>query len=162
MLVIHMLEVGRVCMKTAGREAGKYCVIVKAVDANHVLVTGPVEATSVKRRRCNIQHLEPLGEKINIVPDATDDSVLKAYEEADVYKRLGIDRPTAEKIREARERKAERLEKSKKFVEEKKEAHRPKEGKKKAATRQEAKTMQAKPEDARNDSSRQSENMIIE
>ena len=43
------LTVGRVCMKTAGREAGKYCVILKKEDANFMLVTGPRELTQVKR-----------------------------------------------------------------------------------------------------------------
>ena len=54
------LNVGQVCMKTAGREAGKYCVIIKKMDDNFVFVTGPRELTGVKRRRCNIDHLEPV------------------------------------------------------------------------------------------------------
>ncbi|RLG55185.1 MAG: 50S ribosomal protein L14e, partial [Candidatus Hydrothermarchaeota archaeon] len=49
------IEIGRVCVKTAGREAGKRCVIVDIIDKNFVLVDGP----EVQRRRCNIKHLEP-------------------------------------------------------------------------------------------------------
>ena len=48
-----MLEVGRICLKTAGREAGSYCVVLKKVDKEFVLVTGPRAVTSVRRRRCS-------------------------------------------------------------------------------------------------------------
>jgi large subunit ribosomal protein L14e len=85
-----MLDVGRVCLKTAGREAGRYCVIVKNVDENFVLVTGPRELTSVKRRRCNINHLEPLMDALNIKSDAPDSEVLKAYQKANLITKLGL------------------------------------------------------------------------
>ena len=61
-----MFEVGRICVKIAGREAGRYCVVVKKVDSTFVVVTGPKEITDVKRRRCNITHIEPVMEKIKI------------------------------------------------------------------------------------------------
>ncbi len=57
-----ILEPGRVCVKTAGREAGKYCVVLEVVDENFVIVQGP----KVRKRKCNIAHLEPLPEKIEI------------------------------------------------------------------------------------------------
>lgn len=60
------IEVGRICVKTAGREAGKYCVVVDIVDENFVIITGPKDVTGVKRRRCNIKHLEPTPEKVDI------------------------------------------------------------------------------------------------
>ncbi|MEK6977003.1 MAG: 50S ribosomal protein L14e [Candidatus Hydrothermarchaeota archaeon] len=50
-----MLDVGRVCVKLAGREVGRKCVILERVDKNFVLVAAP----GVKRRRCNVRHLEP-------------------------------------------------------------------------------------------------------
>lgn len=61
-----ILEPGRVCLKIAGREAGKYCVVVENVDDNFVLVSGPKSVTRVKRRKCNIAHLEPTPEKFDI------------------------------------------------------------------------------------------------
>jgi large subunit ribosomal protein L14e len=91
--VIDVFDVGRVCLKTAGREAGKYCIIVKKVDDNFVMVTGPKSLTSVKRRRCNINHLEPITEKLNIKSDASDSDILKAYQEASLLSRLGIEKP---------------------------------------------------------------------
>ena len=92
-----MYEIGRVCMKTAGREAGKYCVIVKKEDENFVMVTGPKSVTKVNRRRCNINHLEPLMEKVNIKSDASDADVLKAYQEASVFSKLGIEKVSGTK-----------------------------------------------------------------
>lgn len=59
------IEVGRVCLKTAGREAGEKCVILEVIDENFVEVVG----VSVKNRRCNIRHLEPMDETIDIKSD---------------------------------------------------------------------------------------------
>ncbi len=87
-----MLEVGRVCMKLAGREAGKYCVIVKKMDENFVMVTGPKELTSVKRRRCNVNHLEPLMDMLKIKSDAPDSEVLRAYQQDNLTRKLGLEK----------------------------------------------------------------------
>lgn len=103
-----MFEVGRICMKVAGREAGKYCVIVKKMDGNFVMVTGPREITSVKRRKCSIGHLEPIMEKVKISQDAADSEILKAYEQAGLFEKLKIERPTEEQIRQTAERSAQR------------------------------------------------------
>jgi len=59
------IEVGRVCVKTAGREAGEKCVIIELIDENFVEVVGG----SVKNRRCNINHLEPLEETLEVSND---------------------------------------------------------------------------------------------
>jgi large subunit ribosomal protein L14e len=56
------IEVGRICVKTAGREAGEKCVIIEVIDDKFVEVIG----TSVKNRKCNIKHLEPLEQTIEI------------------------------------------------------------------------------------------------
>jgi large subunit ribosomal protein L14e len=72
------IEVGRICVKICGREAGKKCVIVDIIDKGFVLVTGPKSVTGVKRRRANINHLEPLAEKIEIKRGASDEEVIEA------------------------------------------------------------------------------------
>ncbi|RJS78963.1 50S ribosomal protein L14e [Candidatus Bathyarchaeota archaeon] len=72
------IEIGRICVKLAGREAGKKCIIVDIIDRNFVLVTGPKKVSGVKRRRANINHLEPLQEKIEIKRGATDEEVENA------------------------------------------------------------------------------------
>ena len=72
------IEVGRICIKTRGREAGKRCVIVDLIDKNFVLITGPKSVTGVRRRRANISHLNPTEEKIDIRRGASDEEVLQA------------------------------------------------------------------------------------
>ena len=72
------VEVGRVCLKLRGREAGRRCVIVDLVDRNYVLVTGPADLTGVRRRRVNVSHLELLDEKVEIERDASDEEVRDA------------------------------------------------------------------------------------
>ncbi len=78
----RVFDVGRVCVKIAGREAGRKCVIVDIIDQNFVLITGPKSLTGVKRRRVNIRHLEPTEYKIDIPKGASDEEVLKALEAA--------------------------------------------------------------------------------
>ena len=82
MLKVPAIEVGRICVKLLGREAGRKCVIVDIIDDNFVLVTGPKSLTGVKRRRANINHIEPLDKKIDIPKGASDEEVLKAIEAA--------------------------------------------------------------------------------
>ena len=77
-----VIEVGRICVKVRGREAGRKCVIVDIIDENFVLITGPKSLTGVKRRRANIDHIEVLERKIEIPKGASDDEVLKALEAA--------------------------------------------------------------------------------
>ncbi len=76
------IEVGRICVKIAGREAGRKCVIVDIIDENFVLITGPKEVSGVKRRRANINHIEPLDKKIDIKKGASDNEVLEALKNA--------------------------------------------------------------------------------
>jgi large subunit ribosomal protein L14e len=76
------IEVGRICVKLTGREAGRKCVIVDVIDKNFVLITGPKNVTGVKRRRANVNHIEPLQEKIAIKRGASDEEVAEALKTA--------------------------------------------------------------------------------
>lgn len=76
------IEVGRICVKTVGRETGQKCVIIDVIDKNYVLVTGPKSLTGVRRRRTNVNHVEPTEDKIELKRDAADEEVLKALEKA--------------------------------------------------------------------------------
>lgn len=69
------MDVGRICVKLTGREAGNRCVIVDVVDRNYVIVTGPLEVTGVRRRRVNMSHLQPLDEVIEISRNASDEEI---------------------------------------------------------------------------------------
>jgi len=76
------IEVGRICIKCAGREAGRKCVVVDLLDKSFALVTGPKNVTGVKRRRANINHLHPLDWKVDLQKGATDENVAAALESA--------------------------------------------------------------------------------
>ena len=69
------IEVGRVCVKVAGRESGRKCVIVDVMDKSFVVVTGPKKVTGVKRRRVNINHVAPTEDVIPIKRGASDEEV---------------------------------------------------------------------------------------
>lgn len=57
-----LLEVGRVCIKKYGRDAGSRAVIT-AVDKNTVRI---ISADRPKERKCNPAHLEFLNEVIDV------------------------------------------------------------------------------------------------
>ena len=74
-----MIEVGRVCVKIAGRDAGLKCVIVDVLGKNTVLVDG-----QTRRRKCNMAHLEPLAQTLKIDKGASHEKVVSAFKEIDV------------------------------------------------------------------------------
>jgi large subunit ribosomal protein L14e len=76
------IEVGRICVKQAGRENGKKCVVIDVMDKSFILVTGPKKITGIKRRRVNINHVMPLQEKIDVNRGASDDEVAQTLEAA--------------------------------------------------------------------------------
>ena len=75
------IEVGRVCVKIAGREAGRKCVIVDVIDRNFVLITGPQKVTGVKRRRANINHIEPTEKRVDIKRGNSDEEIMGVLDE---------------------------------------------------------------------------------
>src|SRR3989338_6873163 len=60
-----MLEIGRVCMKIAGRDAGKKGIVIDILDGE------------VRRRKCNIHHLEPMAQSVELKKNASHADVLK-------------------------------------------------------------------------------------
>ena len=68
-----IMESGRVCVKIAGREAGKKCVVVEVTDKQFVTIVGD----GIRRRKCNIKHLEPLDNVIKIKKSADDKEIVK-------------------------------------------------------------------------------------
>ncbi|MFQ6087001.1 MAG: 50S ribosomal protein L14e [Candidatus Bathyarchaeia archaeon] len=75
------VEVGRICVKIAGREAGKKCIVVDVIDKNFLLITGPKQVNGVKRRRVNIGHVEPTEKEVNIRRGESDEEIMKALDE---------------------------------------------------------------------------------
>ncbi len=82
------IETGRVCVKTAGKDAGKYCVITKVIDNNFVEITGPKALSGVARQKVNLNHIEATESKVEINDGANDESVLSAIEAAKLEKKF--------------------------------------------------------------------------
>ena len=68
-----MYEIGTVCVKIAGRDAGKKCVIVEAAKDGFVMIEG-----ETRRRKCNVRHLEMLKEEVKVKSGASHAEVMKA------------------------------------------------------------------------------------
>ncbi len=62
-----MFEIGRVCVKIAGRDAGKKGAIVEVLDEKTVLIDG-----ETRRRKCNVNHLEVLDQILPIGKNAVE------------------------------------------------------------------------------------------
>lgn len=69
------MDIGRVCVKIKGREAGKKAVVV-AIEKESVLIDGP----DVRRRKCNKRHLFPTKEKIKINKNTPHSAIVKLME----------------------------------------------------------------------------------
>lgn len=74
-----MLTVGRLCVKTAGRDAMQYCVVVEEVDSTYVLVDG-----NTRRKKVNRLHLEPLNKTLDVKKGASTKDVHAAFEKEDI------------------------------------------------------------------------------
>ena len=86
--MVPAIEVGRICVKIAGRETGRRCVVVDVVDKNFVVVTGPVKVSGVKRRRANIGHVEPMEMKVKIGKGDGDNEVVEALKVAGLLDKM--------------------------------------------------------------------------
>ena len=71
-----MFDVGRVCVKIAGRDAGQKCVVVKKLEGKYVLIDG-----MTRRRKCNTLHLEPTDQMLDIQEDASHEDIVDAFKE---------------------------------------------------------------------------------
>lgn len=72
---MSIFEVGRLCVKIAGRDAGRTCVVIEAVGNGYVIVDG-----DVRRKKVNVRHLEPLEKTVSIKSKASSAEVKKAFE----------------------------------------------------------------------------------
>jgi large subunit ribosomal protein L14e len=70
------IEVGRLCVKIAGRDAGKECLIIDVLDENFVMIDG-----NTRRRKCNIKHLEVLPKTAKLKTKAAHEDVAKALKD---------------------------------------------------------------------------------
>ena len=68
-----MYEIGRICLKIAGRDANNMCVVVDKINDSTVLIDG-----QTRRKNCNVKHLEPTTKIVKLAKGASHDEVKKA------------------------------------------------------------------------------------
>jgi len=107
-----MIEIGRLCLKTAGRDAGKHALVVDVLDNNFVLIDG-----ETRRRKCNIKHLEPLAQVVKIKKNASHEEISKVLKEIKITA-LSTE-PKEKKERPRKKRKVKQKEAIEKKVEKK-------------------------------------------
>lgn len=111
-----MLEVGRLCIKTAGRDAGQRAVVVENIDSKFVLIDG-----QTRRRKCSISHLEPTETMLAIKKGASHKDVATAFKKIKItLKEIKSKKPTerVKRIRKSslKQKKVKEVKKEKKTV----------------------------------------------
>lgn len=97
------MKAGQLCVKIAGRDAGKECVVVEVLDDNFVLIDG-----NTRRRKCNVDHLEIIGE-LKIKAKAGHDEVIEAMKKAGIaIVKKGTSRVKKDKVEVKKVKKNER------------------------------------------------------
>ena len=94
-----MIEVGRLCVKTAGRDAGEYCVVVEVIDDKYVLIDG-----NTRRKKVNKAHIEPLAKVLGVKKGVDSSAVKDAFEKAGIAVKIKGETRTPKK----QERKADK------------------------------------------------------
>jgi len=111
-----IFEIGRLCIKTAGRDKDLECIVINILENGYVLIDG-----NTRRKKVNIKHLKPLNQLVNIKKNASHDEVEKALAQLgiEIIKR-GKPRNRSERLKKEKIKK-EKLVKEKKIKEEPKE-----------------------------------------
>jgi len=78
MFTMALLDVGRVCVKVRGRDAGGLCVVVEAPAAGRVLVDG----IGVRRRKVSVLDVEPTPSVVSVKKDSSTEAVVRELEKA--------------------------------------------------------------------------------
>lgn len=137
-----MLEVGRLCVKTAGRDAGKKAVVINILDDKYVLIDG-----ETRRRKCNVAHLEAIEKTIEIKKDAPHEEVIKAFDKLGLKARDTKPREKKERPKRVRKKKEVVVETKEKKKSVKKEDKKSEGKAKKTDTKKETKESKAKKEE---------------
>lgn len=136
------IEIGRLCVKIAGRDAGRECLITELQGSSFVIIDG-----NTRRKRCNVAHLHFLPQIADIKEKASHEEVIKALEKLGISalekqshkytkKPRAAEKPAAEKTKkekkQAKKEKKEKKPKKKLFGRKKEEAKKEKPAKKEA------------------------------
>ena len=82
------IQIGRICVKTQGREKGLKCIIADIIDKNFLLVTGPPTISGVKRRRVNVKHIQPLDYMIGINRGMSDEEIVEVVAQKNLLSKM--------------------------------------------------------------------------
>ena len=96
---MNLFNVGRICLKIAGRDAGLKCVVLSEEKNGRVLVDG-----ETRRREVSINHLEPLAEVMEINAGAEHSVVTSAFDKLGIKAKntkvkASTTRPVKEKVK---------------------------------------------------------------
>jgi len=69
------MEIGQLVIKTSGRDSGNFALVVERIDNTYVLIDG-----NVRRKKCNVQHLEAIDKILKIKKNASTEEVKEALE----------------------------------------------------------------------------------
>ncbi len=103
------MEIGRVCVKIVGKDAGKTVIVVDKIDNTYVLIDG-----NVKRKRCNIKHLEPLHKILKIEKGASTENLIKVMNENGIEVKEVKENKAHKEAKETKKTKEDEPRKSKK------------------------------------------------
>jgi len=117
--------IGRLVVKLAGRDAGQIGVIIEELTDEYVLIDG-----SVRRRKCNLKHIEILESKADVKTGVTHSDVVSALAKLGVKVVTRKEKPKKVAVTES----ATRAERKEAKVAEKKAKKAAKEKEKKAET----------------------------
>ena len=109
---MSLFEVGRLCVKIAGRDAGRTCVVVEDLGKGYVLVDG-----DVRRRKVNVQHLEPMDKTVELKAKTGHAEVKKAFEKLglavwETKAKKAAERPKKQKVKKEKSVKEEKQKKT--------------------------------------------------
>ena len=136
-----MIEIGRLILKTAGRDAGKYGLIIDVIDDNFVMIDG-----QVRRRKVNIKHIEPLLPVLKISKNAPHEKVIEILSKEGIEVVEKKPKPAKQKPVKKRTLKIKERKKAKEEKKLKKEGG----AKKKSTPKKVAAVKQTKPEKSEN------------
>lgn len=92
------MKIGQLIIKICGRDSSQMGIVIDNVDNTYVLIDG-----NVRRKKCNIKHLEALDKVLKIKEKASSEEVKKALEKEgiNIFKR-GEKRTKKERARKSK------------------------------------------------------------
>ncbi|HJX05436.1 MAG TPA: 50S ribosomal protein L14e [Candidatus Nanoarchaeia archaeon] len=103
-----MFELGRMCVKIAGRDAGKRCLVIDVLDDKNVMIDG-----ETRRRKCNIKHLEPLDKVLSVNKNAPKPEVIRLFKEMGIELKESKPKKKLERPKRLRKKKEKPVKQSK-------------------------------------------------